>query len=660
MASDITEEFQLDLTGNAASALNSSEQTVSYDVAIAGIGFHLANSPDEPYRRQSAQYKKDQQDNSSEPGEQTFANWWLRSQSSFHLGAGIKFFEPAQEQAYAQNQTIRFRYEESEGLNVWSKGEVSLLNDTFPSDHYTIGNETECLRTIPQGVLLHDGYDLDKISSTGVVTHFVEYINTSTGLPYTGAEKVYAVCDNGTDAFWLTNAGGKWQIWKKPLSSTTPSTYTTPGDATKLDESATAATVTYGHMEWIKERIVLAINNKLYEYSGSGALAVGSPIYTFNSTGTVVTSITASGSAVYVAFQNGIDSSILQLSLDIDTLALTPVGITAELPRTEIVQAIKYYLGYVVIGTSKGVRVAQVENDGSLIYGPLLFESTNPCYQFAASDRFVWVACGVGAKAGLVRIDLSNQYDTLVFPYANDLVAKNADGTIPERATTGVAFMGTTNILAFTTPKVSSVNGDIYIQDLEALVPSGYLTTGRIRFNTIENKLYKFIIDSATYNGSSSITISYINKLGSTTSLYTLNSSNGNRENDLGISDPQEFIQLKFTLTSSGTSTPAFYGYQLKALPAAKRQRLIQYPVFNMDTETDKYNNRVGYTGKAYSAIVELEQREEDGDTVTVVDYRTGETFNAMIEEISYIGETPPDRGNENFGGKLLITVRKI
>ena len=658
MASDITEEFQVDLSTTLSATIDSSEQTVSYDVAIAGIGFHLANNPDEPYRRQSAQYKKDQQDNSSEPGEQTFANWWLRSQSSFHLGAGIKFFEPSQEQAYAQNQTIRFRYEDSQGLDVWDRGQVTLLNRTFPSSHFTIGNESECLRTIPQGVLLHDGYDLDKLSSTGVVTHFVEYIDTSTGLPYSGAQKVYAVCDNGTDAFWLTNAGGKWQIWKKPLSSTTPSTYTTPGDATKLDESATAATVTYGHMEWVKERIVLAINNKLYEYTGAGALST-TPIYTFNSTGTVVTSITASGSAVYVAFQNGIDSGILQLSLDIDTLALTPVGITAELPRTEIVQAIKYYLGYVVIGTSKGVRVAQVQNDGSLIYGPLLFESTNPCYQFAASDSYVWAACGIGAKAGLVRIDLSNQYDTLVFPYANDLISREADGTSSERATTGVAFMGNTSVLAFTTPKTGT-NGQIYIQDPQELVASGYLTTGRIRFNTLEKKLYKFIIDSATYNGNSTISISYIDKLGSTVGLYTLNSSNGNRENDLDLDDPQEFIQLKFTLTSSGTSTPAFYGYQLKALPAAKRQRLIQYPVFNMDTETDKYNNRVGYTGKAYSAIVELEQREEDGDTVTVTDYRTGETFNAMIEEISYIGETPPDRGNENFGGKLLITVRKI
>lgn len=655
MASDITEEFQVDLTtNNPGNPIISSSQTVAYDISIDNMGFMLANSPEEPYRRQTAQYQKEQTDDSPEPGEQSFSGFWNRSQSSFHLGAGIKFFDPAQQAGNAaENQTLRFRFETSEGVNPWTKGEVTLLNDTFASDHFTIGTEKGNLRSIPQGVLLHDGYDLDKIASDGTVTHFVEYWNPATGAPYTGAEKVYAVCDNGTDAFWLTNGSNKWQIWKKPLASTTPSTYSSPGDATNVtgSSSSTADPIVYGHMEWIKERIVLAINNKLYEYTGSGAL--GSAIYTFNSTGTVVTSITASGSAVYVAFHNGIDSGILQLSLDPDTLALTPVGITAEMPRTEIIYSIKYYLGYVAIGTSSGVRVAQVLDNGSLVYGPLLFESTYPCYQFAASDRFVWAACGVGTKAGLVRIDLSTQLDTLVFPYANDL-SYNV-----ERETTGVAFMDSTKLLAFATPKTTT-NGDIYIEDPETLVTSGYLTTGRIRFNTLENKYFKFITDRATYNGLSKMDVSVIERDGDVSLIYTANANGGNSQNDLSLTSPQEFIQLKFTLKSVETSSPQFYGYQLKALPAARRQRLIQYPLFNMDTQTDKYNNQYGYTDRAYSALVQLEQLEESGDTVTITDYRTGETFKAMIEEVSYTGTTPPDRTNNNFGGKLMITVRKI
>jgi len=646
MASDITEEFQLDLTGNKSETVSSSEQTVAYDISIAGIGFHLANSPEEPYRRQTAQYQKQQTDDSPEPGEQSFSGFWNRSQSSFHLGAGIKFFDPAQQAGNAaENQTLRFRYETSEGVNVWEKGQVSLLNEVFESAHHTTGSAKGSLRSIPQGLLLHDGYDLDKINAAGVETHFVDYTPGS-------SDPVYAVADDGVYAYWVTNASSKWQLFKKPLSGDTttglPTIPTPTGDVVLLASGGAGITVSTAHLEWVKERLLVVLNNVVYEWNGSALVTV----YTFKGTDTEVTSVTASGSAVYLAYHNGIDSGILQLSLDIDTLLLTPSGITAETPRGEIIWSIRYYLGYVAIGTNKGVRIAQVLDNGSLVYGPLLFETQYPCYQFATSDRFVWAACGVGLKAGLVRIDLGTQIDTLVFPYANDLSFNVS------RETTGVAFIADTNKLAFTTPYTSS-NGEIYLENSEDLVTSGYITTGRIRFNTLENKLYKFVTDSATYNGASSMTISYIDKSGSTVQLYTLNSSNGNRENNLTL-DPQEFIQLKFTLTSSGTSSPAFYGYQLKALPAAKRQRLIQYPVFNMDTQTDRYNNQIGYTGRAYSALVELEQIEEDGDTVTVTDYRTGETFNAMIEEISYTGETPPDRVNNNFGGKLLITVRKI
>ena len=70
---------------------------VAYDISIASQPFFLLNDDNNPYRRVTAQYRKQQIDQSREPGEQTLTGWWLRSQSSFHLGQGIKFFEPAQD-----------------------------------------------------------------------------------------------------------------------------------------------------------------------------------------------------------------------------------------------------------------------------------------------------------------------------------------------------------------------------------------------------------------------------------------------------------------------------------------------------------------------------------------------------------------------------------
>ena len=120
---DITEGIPYALS-NPASANTYQLSTVQYDVAIAGLPFFLGASDDSPYRRVTAQYRKTQIDQTREPGEQTLTGWWLRSQSSFHQGAGIKFYEPI------QDESLRFQFTESKGCDIWTKGQVTLLNTT--------------------------------------------------------------------------------------------------------------------------------------------------------------------------------------------------------------------------------------------------------------------------------------------------------------------------------------------------------------------------------------------------------------------------------------------------------------------------------------------------------------------------------------------------
>jgi hypothetical protein len=82
--------------------------------------------------------------------------------------------------------------------------------------------------------------------------------------------------------------------------------------------------------------------------------------------------------------------------------------------------------------------------------------------------------------------------------------------------------------------------------------------------------------------------------------------------------------------------------------------------LYCFDTETDKFNNRYGYEGKAFAVITALENKEEQGDIVTVTDYRTGETFSAFIEEVTFTNTTSPDKRFNGYGGNLSVTVRKI
>jgi hypothetical protein len=125
----------------------------------------------------------------------------------------------------------------------------------------------------------------------------------------------------------------------------------------------------------------------------------------------------------------------------------------------------------------------------------------------------------------------------------------------------------------------------------------------------------------------------------------------------------QEYLGFKFTLSRSATDStkgPLFTGYQLKSLPAVPRQRLIQYPVFCYDHESDKFSNEVGYEGSAYARMSQLEAIENIGDTIRVQDFRTGESYLGIIEEMDFINRTPEDKRFSGFGGTLLVTIRTI
>lgn len=650
MSYDITEEFQIDLS--AASEPNSTiNDGIVYDVSFNNLGFFAANSPDSVYRRQTAQYRKDQQDNSAEPGEQSLSGWWLRSQSSFHLGSGIKFYEPAQDTGSAvANQTLRFRFSDSEGVNVWEPGEVSLLPDAL-AGHFITSNKPTSLQSIADeagnSVLMHDGLDVDKIDSSGNETHFVNYA--------TGAEPVYAVCNDGEYAYWVTNIPGATpstkysHLYKKLLVND-------EFDADTQFYKPGAVPVHNARMEWVKERIILCLDNNIYELVGTASSTTDwpTPVYTHPSENVIFTGITASGSDIFVSGYNGLNSFIMRLALDTDGAIVPTLNgavVAAEMPRGEKVHTIKYYLGYMLIGTEYGVRVAQISDAGDIIYGPLIFKSDQPVYQFAVDDHFAWCAAGVNGQVGLKRIDLSTQIDTLVFPWANDRLVDNVYAQ-----TTGVAFVGDSDQLCYTGAE------DFVYVDSANLRETGSITTGYIRYNTLENKIFKYVADRALYTAGSLLTIDIIDKDSDSVNVAVKVRSSGNSDSVLP-SDPSEFVKFKFTLhrdTTDTTQGTVLYGYQIKSLPAAPRQRLIQYPLFCFDSEMDRFNNKIGYTGQANERLLAIEQLENSGDFVKVTDYRSGETFNGLIEEVSYMGTTPPDRRFNGVGGMLTVTVRKI
>jgi hypothetical protein len=739
---DITEGLPLNV-GNPGTSGFWTNRAEDYDVAFGGIPFFMAPTDQNPYQRETAPYRKEQFDNSREPGEQSLTGWWLRSQSSFHGGAGIKFYDPS------AGESIGYRYFDSQGVNPWVKGQVTLLKDTT-NTHPTTGPVTgtdhqhpnQHIRSIQwsgvNGVLLHDEFDVDKIypaitvsinnkaltsnvatlttsaahgltvgmtiTITGVDATFngeyrITTIPTSTTFTYaktasnvtstavspvgTGVtnpvihfidyisgtdRKVHAICDDGINAYWVTNktAGGNQRLtmFKKPLSGDSVTGSSNPsatGDVTQMFQSGDIEIV-YAAMEFVKDRIVLCVNNIVYELSTS-ATGLPSPIYTNPNTNYHYTSVAASGPAIYTAGHSGITSTIQKYTLGTNGAmpVLTQAVVAAEFPPGEIVEKLYFYLGYMIIGTSKGLRVAEVnDQDGSLAYGPLVFESTQPVYDVACADRFVWATTGVGSNAGLTRVDLSQliEGEPLRFAYANDLVGIKS-GT---HFTTAVSFIGTTNRLAFASAH-QTTNGAVYLESASTLTTSGYLQTGAIRYGTLEPKNFKFVRARGVFTYGA-MDIQTIEENGDINNVITYNAAVGTPEAATTAPElPQEFLSYKFTLSRSASDTsqgPVFKGFQAKALPATKRQRLIQFPVWCFDVEKDRYNVITGYEGRAWERIQLLETIEAAGDIINIQDFTTGERVQAIIEQVQFSRKTPPSGNFSGFGGLLTVTVRTV
>ena len=631
---------------------------IAYDTAIGGLPFIYAIKDERPYVRQTAPFKKDQFDNGQEPGEQSLTGWWIRSQMSFHGGAGIKFLDPATTDANGH-----YRYADSQGVDVWTKGQVTLLK-SVSDEHITTGAVTgtdhqhpnQHTRSIQwsgtEGILLHDEYDVDKIAADGTVTHFIDYISGS-------AEPVYAICDDGVYAYWVTNANvsgtPRLHMYKKLLTDNT-TTIPSPMFA------ANSITITNATMEFVKDRIVLCVNNAVYELTTT-ATSLPTALYTNTNTNYHYTSIAASGPAIYTAGHSGIYSTIQKYSISTAGVmpTLTSAVVAAELPAGEIIEKIYYYLGRIIIGTNKGIRVAAIndQDGGSLNYGPLIVETSQPVYDFAGRDRFIWAASGIGAlDGGLIRIDLGTELETLVFAYANDLQVTQAT----EHYTTAVAFIGTTNRLAFTTA-YNATEGAIYLESETELVSSGYLTTGNIRYGTLEPKNFKRLLGRGDFTYGS-LTLETVDK--NNVEYDHITYSSGITAVEVTTSQPstaQEYVAYKFLFTRDGTTIsrgPVFKGYQAKATIATPRQRLIQYPVYCFDIETDRFNVQTGHEGRAMARIAALEEIEESGDIVTWQDLTTGETRQVVIEQIQFTRATPPDKGFDGFGGILQIIVRTV
>ncbi|MFY9325209.1 MAG: hypothetical protein WAO29_01990 [Candidatus Nanopelagicales bacterium] len=606
-----------------------------YDIAISGEPFLLASSDRYPYQRQTAQYRKQQFDNSKEIGEQAFEGWWLRSQSSFHLGAGINYLDPL------TGENVQYRFKDSAGVDVWTPGQVTMLPKmdevaSITGSAYMVGG----IDSLDQDFVFYsDDDELYRLDDTG----------TAALVPHGGTESILGLVQDGLYYY----AADEDKIYRGDLTGTgaTGTSYYPTNNAKVV-------------LSYVKQRIVAGIGEKIVEITQSrgGTNPDSSDVrYTHPDTGWTWSAIAEGPTAIYASGYRGNNSSIYKFTLsNVGVMpTLTQAVTAADFPDDEYVMNIATYLGrFIVIGTSKGIRIGILDDNGDITYGPLTYEKTNPVHkvQIAFEDRFAYVTVtnAIDGNSGVIRIDLSQEVEPGRYAYAKDLSTETTG------CSCGIAFLGSSGRLV-----LAMDNEGIFYESITEKVATGFLETGLIRYGTIEKKYFKLVKPRIAQPMDGSIAVSTKTVGGNVNSIITLTNTTPAINEDLGtnLQFPQEALAFLFTFGRSSIDVskgPEFDGYQIKSLPAVRRNRQLTIPLLNFDFESDRFGVQIGYEGRAFDRLQALESIEALGDTVLVQDFTTGETVLGLIEQLSFERTTPPKSGFSGFGGIIYVSVRTV
>ncbi len=648
---DISERVIIDLSGRASAYYDPT--TYKFDVAIGSLPFIYAITDQTPYRRQTAEFRTQRFDNSRDPGEQSLSGsgYWIRSQSSFHLGAGITYQEPI----VGTPEEVKFRYVDSTGLDIWTPGQVSLLRDTYLQEGSA--SRSGVFSTTISGV----DY-LIKVTGASTETIRVLKINVATGVETTVinnsqiTETILYGAMGGNDLMLVTPT----KVWRYSFDEASP--------ALHQDYAINTANAVSANIGYVKQRFILALsdtnkNTFVYEIARNTGSSINlSTLTPINGSTTLpigftFTAVTESSGAIYVGGYSGDQGLALKITVD-SAGSLSTMSTVLILPRGEILTAMYGYLGtYVLVGTSQGVRVAIVDDNYNLSYGPVIFETTSNVYAFTARNEFVWagVAGEIDGYSGLVRFNLGSPLSTGGYAYAKDIYATATTGSVWAIATLSDGRK------AFTVQ-----DSGLWIEEEDKLVESGQFTTGIIRFDTFENKAWKRlkIRFDGTLEGDIDIlrTVNGVNEAfktvdEGTTAIY---------DYDLAsvFTDVEAEAQFTFRLNRNSTDNTVgatMLGYSVKALPTPTRADVLQIPIFLFDKETDRNRQIIGYDGYALARLQALKQLEAQGQTVIIQDFTAGgEPTEAVVEQVTFTRTTPPQSGFSGYGGVVNIVARTV
>tara|TARA_R110002012_G_scaffold253827_1_gene432861 strand:- start:1121 stop:3043 length:1923 start_codon:yes stop_codon:yes gene_type:complete len=517
-------------------------------------------------------------DTQGSPGEQSLnqAGVWKRTRNDWQLGAGQRDGDTP--------ESGPRQYYKSTGVNPWVKNELTLLKDTN-------------LTITDSGTNLYMAFAMVGTQEYGYVCTGSDvkptddsFTTTETAIPNPAGGAIIGIASDGTNVYVASTAGNKVQKISA-LAVTGASANTDYWTLTNVDGV------------WVANGYLLAsVADRLTVLSVGTAPSTNADIASssFNQVDSWET-VVGTSVGIFAGGNQGGQGKIYYIGINDSTAALNVPVIAAELPQGEKILSMAEYLGYVVLGTNKGFRLASITGQGYLSYGPRV-NITNGVQVFEPQGEHIWFGWKdyespfdpTTARGGLGRIGLSEWTDQLVPAYASDLMAS---GSGTDAAVQGVATFTRNDIEI----RAFSISGKgVYVEHATNYMATGSIEEGKFRWGVSELKVAASVdLRHKALASGQSIAIKIDSDDGNTGTVTS------NTEDSLtpGIQPiltstetniDGEYLIPTITLnTTTVTATPTLYRWTLRAIPMPFVAEVLTLPVIL--TNHTRYDERDVY-----------------------------------------------------------------
>lgn len=604
-------------------------------VGIAGVPY-LIDTESGRYARQSFDVVQQRNTNDSRDLLLLPQDVWRQQTQSWHLGAGQSNLD--------RDDSLVYRYESSFGIDPWiNKWQYQLLHKTAPLTG-TQSLEGELWLTTT------DTY-LAVVNSAGVYW-YDELSVGSASIGSTAPPANYTISDIANDGYIVTFLA---------YDATKSNIYyvTAPGSSpTQWGSANYSLNATF--IAWEKDYLIVGDGNILKDAPKSGGATT---IFTHPDSSFRWYSAASGNSCIYVLGRLGDRTTIHRVAIKEDGSGLGPAIVAAQLPDGEVGYTIESYLGFICIGTDKGVRIASPNNaQGDLTLGPII-PTSGPVRCFEGQDRFIWYGnqamdsayTGAGIAntpafpttcSGLGRMDLSATTTSQLTPaYANDIAAMD----IPD----GVVR----SVRTFDNRRVFSIDGEGVFFGTDEHMDAGWLKEGTMSFSVEDLKTGLYL--QAKWKplvGKIGLDLSYDD--GDFARLATMQIQGSIRSTNVSMNGNQfSRVNAREVLIrdpAQPLTTPIFTRWELRAIPAKGRAARWTIPIMNYeDIEIDM----VKYTRDPLQVLDTLVGLATSGQIFSLQE--SGQSYQVHVKEYVWQPEKLTINGKA-WQGIFTLVVEEV